>query len=223
MKHNVLFYRGSGKVGNLVGYSMLGKQVFRAYQPEVSNPKSTAQEDQRKKFNIMLDAARMFKWAYRIGLVDEGRSRKRTAFAQFMSVNFPFITGSTPQTYHLDWTKIICSQGSLPAVVLDSSHIDQTSIPGEVSVAVQDRCLDYPGAREDDELALVAVCPDTGDGNIGGFDKRGEMIELKTKIQSNWDGHEVYLYAFGVGRSGENYNVTSDTVYVGKFTAQLEP
>lgn len=222
MKHNVLFYRGSGKVGNLVGYSMLGKQVFRAYQPEVSNPKTTAQEDQRKKFNIMLDAARMFKWAYRIGLVDEGRARKRTAFAQFMSMNFPFITGSTPQTFQLDWTKIICSQGSLPAAVLDSNHIDQTSIPGEVSVSVQDRCLTYPGAQADDELALVAVCPDTGDGNIGGFFKRGEMTELSTKVQSNWNGHKVYLYAFGVGRTGENYNVTSDTVYVGSFDAEIE-
>ena len=221
MKHNVLFYRGSGKVGNLVGYSMLGKQVFRAYQPEVSNPKTTAQEDQRKKFNIMLDAARMFKWAYRIGLVDEGRSRKRTAFAQFMSVNFPFITGATPQTYQLDWTKIICSQGSLPGVVLDDAHIDQSSTPGEVSVGVQDRCLDYPGAREDDELALVAVCPDTGDGNIGGFYKRGEVTELVTKVQSNWNGHKVYLYAFGIGRAGENYNVSSDTVYVGSFDAEI--
>lgn len=221
MKHNVLFYRGSGKVGNIVGYSQLGKQIYRAYQPVVSNPKTTAQEDQRKKFNIMLDAARMFKWAYRIGLVDEGRSRKRTAFAQFMSVNFPFITGSTPQTYVLDWTKVICSAGSLPSVTLDSSHFDQRSVPGEVSVAVQDNHMSYPGARGDDELALVAVCPDTGDGNIGGFELRNTMTELSTKIQSNWIGHTVYLYAFGVGRSGENYNITSDTVYVGSFTAEI--
>lgn len=221
MKHNVLFYRGSGKVGNLVGYSMLGKQVFRAYQPEVSNPKTTAQEDQRKKFNIMLDAARMFKWAYRIGLVDEGRSRKRTAFAQFMSVNFPFITGATPQTYVLDWKKVICSQGSLPGVVLDVNHIDQSSTPGEVVVAVQDNGMTYPGARDDDGFALVAVCPDTGDGNIGGFVKRGALGELITKVQSNWNGHDVYLYAFGVGRTGENYNVTSDSVFVGKFHAEI--
>lgn len=221
MKHNVLFYRGAGKVGNLVGYSQLGKQVFRAYQPVVSNPKTTSQENQRKKFNIMLDASRMFKWAYRIGLIDEGRSRKRTAFAQFMSINFPFITGSTPQTYQLDWTKVICSMGSLPAVVLDGTHIDQTSIPGEVSVAVMDRGLNYPGAREDDEFALVAVCPDTGDGNIGGFVQRGQMTELMTKVQSNWNDHDVYIYAFGIGRAGENYNISSDTVYVGMFHAEI--
>lgn len=223
MKHNVLFYRGSGKVGNLVGYSMLGKQVFRAYQPEVSNPKTTAQEDQRKKFNIMLDAARMFKWAYRIGLVDEGRARKRTAFAQFMSVNFPFITGSTPQTYQLDWQRVICSAGALPAVAIQPNHIDQTTEPGQVFVTISDNYTDFPGARNDDEFTLVAVCPDTGDGNIGGFFRREDLNEVSTKIQSNWDGHEVHLYVFGVGRQGENYNVTSDTVYVGKFTAQLEP
>lgn len=223
MKHNVLFYRGSGKVGNLVGYSMLGKQVFRAYQPEVSNPKTTAQENQRKKFNIMLDASRMFRWAYRLGLVDEGRSRKRTAFAQFMSVNFPFIMGSTPQTYVLDWTRVICSMGSLPGLMLDGDHIDQTSVPGEVSVDIQENGMSYPGARGDDEFTLVAVCPDTGDGNIGSFEPRNQMTALKTKIQRNWDGHDVYLYAFGVGRSGENYNVSSNTVYVGKFRAQLEP
>ena len=222
MKHNVLFYRGSGKVGNLVGYSMLGKQVFRAYQPEVSNPKSTAQENQRKKFNVVLDAARMFRWAYRVGLVDEGRSHKRTAFAQFMSVNFPFITGSTPQQYALDWHRVICSMGSLPGVMLDSGHIDQTSTPGEVSVAVQDRCIDYPGARADDEFVLVAVCPDTGDGNIGGFVERGTMTDLVTKVQSNWNDHDVYLYAFGIGRAGENYNISSDSVFVGMFHARME-
>lgn len=222
MKHNVLFYHGSGKVGNLIGYTQLGKQVFRAYQPVVSNPKTTSQENQRKKFNIMLDAARMFKWAYRVGLVDEGRSHKRTAFAQFMSVNFPFITGSTPQTYTLNWPQVICSQGSLPGVILDNDHIDQSTTPGEVSVGVQDRCLTYPGARADDELALVAVCPDTGDGNIGGFYKRSEMTELVTKVQSNWNDHDVHLYVFGIGRAGENYNVSSDSKYVGSFHAELE-
>lgn len=222
MKHNVLFYRGAGKVGNLVGYSQLGKQVFRAYQPVVSNPKTTAQEDQRKKFSIMLDASRMFKWAYRIGLVDEGRSRKRTAFAQFVSMNFPFITGTTPQTYVLDWTRVICSAGSLPPAMLDGGHIDQTSVPGEVSVSITERGNSYPGARGDDEFALVAVCPSTGDGNIGGFVKREEMNELTTKVQSNWNDHDVYLYAFGIGRAGENYNISSDSVYVGMFHAEIE-
>lgn len=51
---------GSGKVGNLVLANTKSGQVTRVYQPNVSNPKTTAQMVQRAKF---ADAVKFFKQA----------------------------------------------------------------------------------------------------------------------------------------------------------------
>lgn len=51
---------GSGKVGNLVLANTKQGQITKAYQPNVSNPKSTAQMLQRAKF---ADAVKFFKQA----------------------------------------------------------------------------------------------------------------------------------------------------------------
>lgn len=222
MKHNVLFYRGAGKVGNLVGYSQLGKQVFRAYQPVVRNPKTNPQTVQRDKFRALFEAARLYKSAYAIGLKDEGRSAKRSAYAQFMKENFPQVTTIPGGGYTLDWKDVIVSRGAVPGIILDSDHIDMTSEPGTISVAVQDRQSGTAGALTDDKFVLYIVNPQKGLAVMGTAIERGTVTEVSCQIPMRWAGDKLYIYCFGWGVSGENYGKSTNTNYVGDVIYQYE-
>lgn len=222
MKHNVLFYRGAGKVGNLVGYSQLGKQVFRAYQPVVRNPKTNPQTVQRDKFRALFEAARMYKSAYAIGLKDEGRSAKRTAYAQFMKENFPHVITIPGGGYTMDWKDVIVSRGAVPNIILDTDHIDMTSMPGIISVAVQDQQNHVAGALTDDKFALYIVNPQKGLAAMGAGIERGEGNEVSCNVPLGWQGDKLYLYCFGWGVSGENYGKSTNTSYVGEVIYQYE-
>lgn len=222
MKHNVLFYRGAGKVGNLVGYSQLGKQVFRAYQPVVRNPKTNPQTVQRDKFRALFEAARLYKSAYTIGLKDEGRAAKRTAYAQFMKENFPFVTTIPGGGYTIDWKNVVVSRGAIPGIILDTTHIDTTSVPGQISVAVQDEQNNAAGALTDDNFVLYIVNPEKGLAAMGTKIERGEGTEVSCLVPLAWAGDKLYLYCFGWGVSGENYGKSTNTSFVGDVIYQYE-
>lgn len=57
MKSTGLFGKNSGRVGGVVYSNYRGEQIVRAYQPRVSNPKSTAQVAQRAKFKLLSQLA----------------------------------------------------------------------------------------------------------------------------------------------------------------------
>lgn len=222
MKHNVLFYRGAGKVGNLVGYSQLGKQVFRAYQPVVRNPKTNPQTIQRDKFRALFEAARLYKNAYAIGLKDEGRVAKRTAYAQFMKENFPHVTTIPGGGYTMDWKDVIVSRGTIPSIILDTTHIDMTSVPGIITVALRDEQSSAAGALTDDKFVLYIVNPQKGLAAMGTSIERGEGTEVSCQVPLGWEGDKLYLYCFGWGVSGENYGKSTNTSYVGDVIYQYE-
>lgn len=222
MKNNVFVYTGSGKLGNFVGYSAIGKMVWRAYQGVVRNPRTAPQLLQRAKFKALLEASRMFVGAYRLGLKDEARSRKRTPFSQFMAINAVNVTGSTPENVQVDHDNMVCAMGVIPGMSLDSDHIDQTSVPGTISVAVQERNMGSFLARTDDEFYLVATCPEVGEGCLSTAEVRGTATELAVTPPSGWSGHKVYIYTFGLGTAGDNYGKSSNSTFVGSIDFVIE-
>lgn len=215
MKNNVFVYTGTGKLGNFVGYSSIGKMVWRAYQGVVRNPRTSAQLLQRAKFKALLEESRLFVGAYRLGLKDEARSRKRTPFSQFMAINAVNVTGSTPENVQVNHDNIVCAMGVIPNMILDSDHIDQTTVPGTISVAVQECNQGSYLARTDDEFYLVASCPELNQGCMGTGVVRGSATGLKVTPPASWNGHKVYIYVFGVGTAGENYGKSSNSDAVG--------
>lgn len=73
----------SGRVGGVVYAVQAGRQVVRAYQPVVSNPKSTAQSIQRAKGNLVGRISKITPWQILEGLGDNKFSR-RSRFLRLM-------------------------------------------------------------------------------------------------------------------------------------------
>jgi hypothetical protein len=57
MKLNGIFGKGSGKVGESVWAVVGGEQIVRPYNPNVSNPQTPAQTEQRARFKLMSQIA----------------------------------------------------------------------------------------------------------------------------------------------------------------------
>ena len=66
----------SGRVGGVVYAVQAGRQVVRAYQPIVSNPKSTAQSLQRAKGNLVGRISKITPWQILEGLGDNKFNRR---------------------------------------------------------------------------------------------------------------------------------------------------
>lgn len=66
----------SGRVGGVVYAVQAGRQVVRAYQPVVSNPKSTAQSIQRAKGNLVGRISKITPWQILVGLGDNKFNRR---------------------------------------------------------------------------------------------------------------------------------------------------
>lgn len=209
MKHNVLFYRGYGKVGNLVGYSIYGKQAFRAYQPVVRNPKSEAQTTQRAKISLLTSLSIIFRAAARLGFTDEARARGCSAVNYFVHMNYPNVTGTTPDNVSINPTRIVCAKGNVPGVTFSSTI--NTSTPGRIVMTVTDVNAQVEGASDEDNIYCYVYCQDAGAGILSAPARRTEGATLSVSVPTSWSGLEVYVYGFVVNPE----NASSNSEYVG--------
>lgn len=209
MKHNVLFYRGYGKVGNLVGYSIYGKQAFRAYQPVVRNPKSAAQTVQRAKIALLTGVSIVFRAAARLGFTDEARARGCSAVNYFVHMNYPNVTGTTYNNVNIDPSRIVCAKGNVPSVTFSSAI--STTTPGRIVMTVTDVNAEVEGASDEDNIYCFAYCPDAGTGILSTPARRTDGATLSVPYPNSWSGLEVHVYGFVVNPE----NASSNSEYVG--------
>lgn len=213
MKHNVLFYKGYGKIGNMVGYSIYGKQAFRAYNPVVANPKSEDQQLQRAKIALLTDYLQVFKAAIRLGFKDEGRARGCSAVNFFTHKNYPQVTGTSASNVALDPSRVVVAQGAIPGVVFGSSF--NTSTPNELKVTVTYGNHGVEGAGDNDTVYVLAYCPDVKAMVMAQVTGRTDGEFVSVRYPSAWSGLEVHVYGFVISNVDETKGQSSNSDYIG--------
>ena len=85
-KGSLFFGHASGKLGQVVLSTMKGQQIARAWQPKVSNPKTSQQQLQRAKF---ANAVKFFKRAQQnlFKFAFEDRRKNESDYNAFMRHN----------------------------------------------------------------------------------------------------------------------------------------
>lgn len=206
MKGNIQFYHGRGKLGNSVGYTLYGQQMFRAYvgKGEIVNPKSAAQMLQRAKIKALTATSIIFRAAAVLGFKDEARSRGCSAVNFFVHENYPMVTGTTPETVIIDPSRISCSRGNVPGVVFSSSF--GTSTPGTLAVTVTYGNEHAEGASTDDNVYVILFCPDAGTSTLSAPARRSDGATLNIRYPESWSGLEVHAYGFVVNEDGKSSN-----------------
>lgn len=119
-KGSLFWSKARGKLGDVVLSQLKGQQIARAYQPQVANPRSTLQTDQRILFSNAVKfykhaTQNLFKFAYEDKRANESyynafmRKNAKVSMlptrAQYLNANYPAIGN-----------QYLMSQGSLPSI-----------------------------------------------------------------------------------------------------------
>lgn len=119
-KGSLFWSKARGKLGDVVLSQLKGQQIARAYQPQVANPRSTAQTDQRILFSNAVKfykhaTQNLFKFAY------EDKRANESYYNAFMRKNakvsmLPKRSQYLNPVYPAIGNQYLMSQGSLPAI-----------------------------------------------------------------------------------------------------------
>lgn len=117
-KGSLFWAKSSGKLGEIVLSQLKGQQIARAYQPQVANPKSTAQTNQRIVFANAVKFYKhatqaLFKFAY------EDKKKNESDYNAFMRNNAKVAAYVTRESYNnINYPAIgnqfLLSNGTLP-------------------------------------------------------------------------------------------------------------
>lgn len=128
----------SGRVGGVVYAVQAGRQVVRAYQPVVSNPKSSSQSIQRAKGNLVGRISKITPWQILEGLGDN-KFNRRSRFLRLLLRNVTAgQAAGDPSTFNakLNDSDFVFSEGTLiPLYSIGSMVLENVSVSATVSRA----------------------------------------------------------------------------------------
>lgn len=197
------FLKGVGKIENIVVSQMGGVSIARAYQPNVSNPKTEKQVDQRARLKLASQIAAAMSPV--IAIPKNGLVSARNAF---IKKNMDLIT-ALQGTAQMHFAKIQLTNGSVPlpavgATFLANNHFvfELASNPGD-SVSRIVYSLFKMTANGQLQFYKSYVSETPGEDNLYTMDVEG------------LDG-EIAVYAYGIKDMStaakvkfDNYNIAS--------------
>lgn len=215
-----------GKIGNTVGYQLTSSnnkqtQGIRIYQPNVKNPKTSAQAEQRAKLapiNATYRALKMVIDRGNEGLPYGNKSRLAWLKKAFHASKMPWIVKGGLAGYPLE---VEVTKGSLIGINFTAGD-DEFSIncPGlvpETSLATEGALATallagYPSLKEGDQITIVTVGSSEGalETNISSFlmDKTSTKAIRGFTAVANEIQFASPIYDFGgtviVSREGDN-------------------
>lgn len=218
MSKNVAGVLGNqyGKIGPVVARKFRNENVYSKYQPNVANPKTTAQQTQRARFLALSQLAHDFACGARMGFVKAAQGTKMSPRNLFQTLNFENISASGPESVNINYTAIQVAKGGLSRVGFSAPRFDT---PSTVDID-----WDNNGApcqtTENDKVYIVVHCPDARATIVSApFDRTASQGSVV--VPSYWNGMKVQVYGFVRNDGPDNtefgipHYECSDSIYCG--------
>lgn len=186
------YLKGSGKLGNMVVSTVAGETIARDYNPNVANPSTSAQVNQRARMKLMSQLSAAF--APVIAIPKDGLKSSRNLFSK---KNFP-LTFAANGNAQISYENIQLTDGStgLPAISVERSTVDsnitvqlESSAGANVSKVVY---ILYKKSSEQ-KLQYVSSVVATDEDETGTF---GAEFPIVTG--------DIIVYAYGIKDTGAN-------------------
>lgn len=186
----------SGKIGNLIFYTVRGQQYVRTVPDKVRNPKTASQQAHRNAFAEISRLSSALANAHRIGLADEARHRQLNTFSVFKHLNKNICADG------IDYASVVVSLGMVPKAEITSADLDDS---GLLTIEFDGSQL---GGSASDEFLLFVYSPETRRCHSVGAVARAAG-SLSVRLSDRYFQRPLHLYAFLVDSRGR----TSDTIY----------
>jgi hypothetical protein len=196
----------SGKVGPVIGCRYKGKTYLRSLPGKRKGPPTEAQLAQQVKFGMMgafnADMHELFRHTF--DYVGNSLLKSKIAFGQNLKYA---VMGEYPDFY-IDFSRVILSKG-----LLDNVGVISAAVKGG---KIRLKWYDNNGVgltRNDDEVILVAYCPETRETlfRIGTSLREDEVAVLDV---SAYKGQTLHTWIIFRSR---NLKYISSTAYTGVF------
>ena len=206
-----------GKVGPAVARKFRNLNVYSAYQPNVKNPRTQKQQDNRLRFATLSKLAHGFGCGVRLGFTAAVRGTNESPRNRFTRLNAGAVKTSGPDSVDIDFTAMVVAQGGLCPVRFNSPEFDT---PKEVSAKIDELQANACQKTANDKVYLVVFNPGDNLAIISeGVDRSEQNVTVK--VPSRWNGTKVQVYGFvrNDGEANTEFNIAagecSDSQYVG--------
>lgn len=211
MKLNGIFGKGSGKVGESVWAVSGGVQIVRPYNPNVSNPQTPAQMEQRAKFKLMSQIAADL--ASVIAIPKDGLKSSRNLF---VSKNIGLATYEEDHA-EVSVIELQLTPGSayLPGIIFaEQAGNYEVHMANTPSADVDGVCYILLGKDTDNQLIVLdsALCTEAGEDDVFNY-----VFEAPGNVRFIL-AYGVKSSAAGAGFSYENYSIENVSTIAKLFT-----
>ena len=205
------------KLGDAVGKKWNGLKVVTVYQPEVSNPRTNAQQRIRARFGALAALAKVFKAILADSLKPYNKIDHSTAYANFVKLNWDNATASSPDSVSIDYTKLQISKGDdLPITVTDVDFGEDEHLCVTVTYTPPSTIGDFTNSAM---LYVVAYNALLGKhGSIAWGTNLLEAGSATVEVPASWNGMDVKVYAFSVHDAETSDKLPTTTVFCGGGT-----
>ena len=180
------------KVGNVVGRIVQGQNVYSIYQPNVSNPRTLEQQENRAKFTLLSRFMSAMLPAIRLGFRNLDGYTRGSAYSAALGYNSKLnIVGGTYPNYEVVVNKAIISEGSV-ALPFNASG---SAEGGEYTASWADNS--GQGDAEASDIAVVVLYNKTrGVCVVGDQTSKRSDRTAKASIPTEWTGDTGNAYLF---------------------------
>lgn len=206
-----------GKVGPVVARRFRNLEVYSAYQPSVTNPRTQKQQMHRLRFATTSRLAHGFGCAVRLGFGAAVRGTKESMRNRFSKLNIPYVTATGIDGVEVDYTALIVAQGGLCPVHFSTPLFDT---PSTVQVNFDEMNANTCQKTANDKVYVVVFSPDANLAVVGeGVERTKKTVTVE--VPSNWNGTKVHVYGFvrNDGEANLEFNIAagecSDSLYLG--------
>jgi hypothetical protein len=193
-----------GKLGNKIYYVWHGRQCERSMPVTVSNPRTEAQQANRRAFVEVTRLSSYMKEAHTLGLHSQALREQTSTYGVFRRLN----KGCLTEEGEVDYGRVTVSRGPVTGV-----NITSAKVVGNVLTVKFNGCL--LGGDATDEFFLFVYSPRCCEGGLAA--PVGRLAgEVQAELSEEWlqgpkgrKGAVLHLYAFLRSAKGR----TSDSVH----------
>lgn len=201
-----------GKLGNAVGRMWKGRAVMAVYQPNIADARTEPQLLIRSRFRVINQLSSALLEAIYVGMGYIAKQYRLTEGNVFVKRNWPNVTAVSPDEVSISYSALTIASGTLPEAVFGAVDFGTTQ---HLKIeAAMSSTADLPGANENDQVYIVAYCPEYKQAVLGTPVPRSND-KVSVNVPSQWDGMEVHVWGFAVSALTSKKKRCSATAYLG--------
>ena len=188
----------SGKMGDKIYSTYLGRPYVRKRPELVANPRTEAQQAHRTALVTVARLSSDLKEAHKIGLHHHAQRKKLSTDSDFRKLNLTACVGTA-----IAYREVVVSKGSSVSIVnFKSVVLDEHNV---LHVTFESNLTD---TNKGDKLCLFVYCPELRKCQPLNVVLRSDG-EVSEQLLEEFKGHDLHLYGFLQGKN----LFTSDTMY----------